>query len=129
MFILSSFNFSNYPDILNKYKKYTSLSNKFYKACDKNANNIDDLEKKMNEYMCSEVAKSVYDAFIKEKPNLIVQFGEEKGLEKEWNVVFPTEFNLLNNDQKSNLWGLIDGHYNYLLPKKYYLENTSFQFL
>lgn len=127
MMLMTNFNFANYPDILEKYKKYTSLYNKFFKACDKNADNIDELEKVMNEYMCGEMAESVYNAFVDKKPNLIIHYGEKKGKTQKWKKVFPKEFNKLDNDQKTNLWGLIDGHYNYLLPSEYYLERTTFQ--
>ena len=127
MFLIGNFNFTNYPDILDKYKKYTRLYNKFSKACDKNADNIDELEKILDEYACGEMAEAVYKAFAAKKPDLIVHYGKEKGFVKKWDEVFPTDFEGLNDEQRACLCGLIECHYNYLLPEEYYLEYTKFQ--
>ena len=127
MFLIGNFNFTNYPDILDKYKKYTRLYNKYFKACDKNADNIDELEKIADEYACREMAEAVYRAFADVKPDLTCKLGDEYGMVKKWDEVFPVDFSKLDNDQRRNLWGLIECHYNYLLPKEYYLEYTSFQ--
>ena len=124
---MGNFNFTNYPDILDKYKRYTRLYNIFLKACNKDANNIEECEARMDEYMCNVLAKSIYDTLVKEKPNVLVHFGKEKGLEKKWEEVFPKNFDNLDKEQRLCLCGLVDGNYNYILPKEYYLEYTKFQ--
>ncbi len=124
---MGNFNFTNYPEILDKYKRYTRLYNKFFNACEKNADNIEECEARMDEYMCNELAKTIYNTIGKEKPSVLVHFGKEKGLAKKWDEVFPKNFDNLDKEQRMCLCGLVDGNYNYILPKEYYLEHTSFQ--
>jgi hypothetical protein len=128
MRVLTTFNFSNYPELLEKYRKYMTMYNKLTKAINSSAKiDTDELNREIDYYVRNDFALCVYLTFDAKKPMLTKRRGNDKGAIVKWDEVFSVPFEQLDNLGKDNLWGLIDAAFNYVLPSEYYDERLKFQ--
>ncbi len=109
------FKFDKYPTLLEKYEAYRLW-------IDKKSNAFDDSERLSvideSEKHFEALARSVYDIFSEIRPEL-TQRGSKKSLP--WESVFDKPYEKLSYTQKLALTRLLDKHYKYFLPDKYYL--------
>ena len=129
MRVLTTFNFVNYPELLQKYKQYMTLRNKFSHITNNNLQGYNDqaILDEMNKYAYGEFAECVFSVFSRIKPDLYIRRGKEKGQSKKWTDVFGESASKLTKEQKSDLVSLIDADCVYVLPPEYYNEKLKFQ--
>ncbi len=110
-----AFDFDKFPELLPKYeafKLWNSRKNKSRKAGE-------DLEMIATEYKKSleDLSLSVFEIFAEIKPEIVAKNTGEK---LKWEAVFDKPYAELKYLQKLALARLLDRHYKYTLPSKYY---------
>lgn len=112
-----AFDFDKFPALLPKYeafKLWNSRKNKSRKAGE-------GLEMIATEYKnaLEDLASSVFEIFAEIKPDIVVKNTGEK---LKWEVAFGKPYAELKYLQKLALARLLDRHYKYTLPSKYYKD-------
>ena len=121
MFENYKFNFKEYPELLKYYQEYRKLRRKVVKYSMSNttlaANKLMDAIEENEKYARTVLAPMVFDTFKKINP---VLYNGDKEYHVKWEKYFGYDFNLLNDEMKDELAGLLDGNYIYMLPMKFY---------
>ena len=119
---ISTFNFTDYPELKKAYRKLVAVGQKLNVAIDRNAN-TEELFALSDKLRYGEVPECIFNSF---NGKVKYVYHRKDGKEK-WSKVFGSEYEVLTERQKKFLVGLIDCGYIYSLPPEYYDESLKFQ--
>mgnify|MGYP001062285336 CR=1 FL=1 len=115
------FDYTKYPDLLEKYQAYRKLELKAtgysMKDSKRAGEQLTKANQKSSEYAYSILAKAIYEIFAPIKPVLHKRHTESEYIS--WDEVFDKPFDDLDIKQRKYLVGLLD-NFVYELPLSYY---------
>ncbi len=121
---ISTFNFTDYPELKKVYRKLVGVGQKLNVAIDRNdGDKEDELFALSDKLRYGEVPECIFNSF---NGKVKYVYHRKDGKEK-WSNVFGSEYSDLTELQKKFLVGLIDSGYIYRLPPEYYDESLKFQ--